>query len=215
MLCTPDLLFWNMIGFILKSQWNKKSRGKLNKIDDLSTHFWIFENITSFQTGHEGIHGHPSYKRTLADCFKSQVLVSCVMFLDFCKAFDTVSPRTLLGKMSSPHLDKHTMSWLRTQAQNVTVNGLTTGLRSVTSWFCQPWPCALQNVHKWLGCSTRRDTKQICQKHYTRRSFQALWRKGGSAEGPWWMRVGQSSTIWSSTKGFCIWIGVILNVQTD
>lgn len=47
------------------------------------------------------------------------------------------------------------------KAQGVTANGLTTGLRPVTSDFCHPWPCAPQHVHKRLGCRARRETKQV------------------------------------------------------
>ncbi|KAF4804844.1 RNA-directed DNA polymerase from mobile element jockey-like protein [Turdus rufiventris] len=59
-----------------------------------------------------------------------------VIFLDFSKAFDTVSPRILLDKMSSPQLDKHIMqwvsNWLTGGAQRVIVNGVT-DWRPVTS----------------------------------------------------------------------------------
>jgi len=57
--------------------------------------------------------------------------------LDFSKAFDTVSHRILLDKMSSTQLDKSitrwVSNWLTGQAQRVTVNGVTSGWRSVTS----------------------------------------------------------------------------------
>uniref|UniRef100_A0A8B9D0S9 Reverse transcriptase domain-containing protein n=1 Tax=Anser brachyrhynchus TaxID=132585 RepID=A0A8B9D0S9_9AVES len=60
-----------------------------------------------------------------------------VIFLDFSKAFDTVSHRTLLDKMSSIQLNKTIMrwvsNWLTGRAQRVVVNGATSGWRMVTS----------------------------------------------------------------------------------
>lgn len=58
-------------------------------------------------------------------------------FLDFSKAFDTVSHSILLDKMSSIQLDKYTMRWVNSwmvgQAQSVTANGVTSGWWPVTS----------------------------------------------------------------------------------
>ena len=55
-----------------------------------------------------------------------------VTFLDFSKAFDTVSHSLLLDKMSSTQLDKHVTqqvsNWLMGRAQRVTVNGAYIGL---------------------------------------------------------------------------------------
>ncbi|GAB0187060.1 mitochondrial enolase superfamily member 1 [Grus japonensis] len=60
-----------------------------------------------------------------------------VIFLDFSKAFDTVSHSILLDKMSSIQLDKNIVrwvsNWLMGQAQRVMVNGVTSGWRPVTS----------------------------------------------------------------------------------
>ena len=57
--------------------------------------------------------------------------------MDFSEAFDTVSHSILLDKMSSTQLDKSIIcwvsNWLTGQAQRVTVNGVTSGWRPVTS----------------------------------------------------------------------------------
>ncbi|KAJ7415280.1 RNA-directed DNA polymerase from mobile element jockey-like protein [Willisornis vidua] len=55
-----------------------------------------------------------------------------LIFLDFSKAFDTVTHRILLDKMSSTQLNKHIMwwmsNWLMGQAQKVIVNGVASDL---------------------------------------------------------------------------------------
>ncbi|XP_074936433.1 uncharacterized protein LOC142051152 isoform X2 [Phalacrocorax aristotelis] len=60
-----------------------------------------------------------------------------VIFLDFSKAFDTVSHSLLLGKMSSTQLDKRVTrwvsNWLGGRAQRVLVDGVTWGWWPVTS----------------------------------------------------------------------------------
>ncbi|GAB0207904.1 mitochondrial enolase superfamily member 1 [Grus japonensis] len=60
-----------------------------------------------------------------------------VIFLDFSKAFDTVSHSILLDKMSSIQFDKNiarwVSNWLTGRAQRVMVNGVTSGWRPVTS----------------------------------------------------------------------------------
>uniref|UniRef100_A0A8C3BXM4 Reverse transcriptase domain-containing protein n=1 Tax=Cairina moschata TaxID=8855 RepID=A0A8C3BXM4_CAIMO len=60
-----------------------------------------------------------------------------VIFLDFSKAFDMVSHRILLDKMSSIQLNKNIIqrvsNWLTGRAQRVVVNGATSGWRMVTS----------------------------------------------------------------------------------
>uniref|UniRef100_A0A8B9CM06 Reverse transcriptase domain-containing protein n=1 Tax=Anser brachyrhynchus TaxID=132585 RepID=A0A8B9CM06_9AVES len=60
-----------------------------------------------------------------------------VIFLDFSKAFDTVSHRILLDKMSSIQLNKNIIrwvsNWLMGRAQRVVVNGDTSGWWTVTS----------------------------------------------------------------------------------
>uniref|UniRef100_A0A8B9ZV34 Reverse transcriptase domain-containing protein n=1 Tax=Anas zonorhyncha TaxID=75864 RepID=A0A8B9ZV34_9AVES len=60
-----------------------------------------------------------------------------VIFLDFSKAFDTVSHRILLDKMSTIQLNKNIIrwvsNWLTGRAQRVMVNGAASGWRAVTS----------------------------------------------------------------------------------
>ena len=60
-----------------------------------------------------------------------------VGFLDFSKAFDTVSHSILLDKISSTQLDKSIMcwvsNWLMGRAQRVMVNGATSGWWPVTN----------------------------------------------------------------------------------
>ncbi|KAJ7407238.1 rna-directed dna polymerase from mobile element jockey-like [Pitangus sulphuratus] len=58
-----------------------------------------------------------------------------VIFLDFSKAFDTISHRILLDKLSCTQLDKHILwwmsNWLTSQAQRVIVNGVTSDWRQI------------------------------------------------------------------------------------
>uniref|UniRef100_A0A8B9VR48 Reverse transcriptase domain-containing protein n=1 Tax=Anas zonorhyncha TaxID=75864 RepID=A0A8B9VR48_9AVES len=69
----------------------------------------------------------------LADQGKPTVLI----FLDFSKAFDTVSHMILLDKMSGMQLNKNIIrwgsNWLTDRAQRVVVNGATSGWQKVTS----------------------------------------------------------------------------------
>ncbi|KAK4806854.1 hypothetical protein QYF61_012575 [Mycteria americana] len=60
-----------------------------------------------------------------------------VVYLDFSKAFDTVSPRILLEKLAAHGLDRCTLRWVKNwldgQAQRVVVNGVYSGWWPVTS----------------------------------------------------------------------------------
>ena len=52
-----------------------------------------------------------------------------IVYLDFSKAFDTVSHSILLGKLAACDLDKYTLCWIKKLlvglAQRVVVNGVT------------------------------------------------------------------------------------------
>ena len=56
-----------------------------------------------------------------------------VIFLDFSKAFDTVSHGILLEKVASHGLDKCTLHWMDGRAQRVVVNGVKSSWWHVTS----------------------------------------------------------------------------------
>ncbi|KAK4812027.1 LOW QUALITY PROTEIN: hypothetical protein QYF61_025018 [Mycteria americana] len=56
-----------------------------------------------------------------------------VVYLDFSKAFDTVSHSILLEKLAAHGLDGHTLCWLDGQAQRVVVNGIKSSWWPVTS----------------------------------------------------------------------------------
>ncbi|KAJ7411111.1 RNA-directed DNA polymerase from mobile element jockey-like protein [Willisornis vidua] len=64
-----------------------------------------------------------------------------IILLDFSKAFNTVSHRILLDKMSRTQLDKHIMWWVSNQltgrAQRVTVNVVTSDWQPVTTGLLQ------------------------------------------------------------------------------
>ena len=60
-----------------------------------------------------------------------------VVYLDFSKAFDTVSPSILLGKLAAHGLDRYTLLWVRnwidSHAQWVVVKGVKSSWRPVSS----------------------------------------------------------------------------------
>ena len=56
-----------------------------------------------------------------------------VAYPDFSKAFDTVSHSILLGKLAAHGLDRHTLCWVKGQAQRVVMNGVKSSWLLVTS----------------------------------------------------------------------------------
>ena len=60
-----------------------------------------------------------------------------VVYLDFSKAFDTVSHSILLVKLAAQGLDERTLCWVKNwldgRAQRVVVNGVKSSWRLVTS----------------------------------------------------------------------------------
>ncbi|GAB0178158.1 mitochondrial enolase superfamily member 1 [Grus japonensis] len=60
-----------------------------------------------------------------------------VVYLDFSKAFDTISHSILLQKLAAHGLDGHILRWVKNwldgQAQRVVVNGVTSSWQPVTS----------------------------------------------------------------------------------
>ncbi|RMC19343.1 hypothetical protein DUI87_03952 [Hirundo rustica rustica] len=80
-----------------------------------------------------------------------------IIISHFSKAFDTVSHRILLDKMSSAQLGTHHV--MGEQVAHVpftgtrgTVNGVTSACHWWGSTGLHPWPCVLQHLHKLLGC---------------------------------------------------------------
>ena len=60
-----------------------------------------------------------------------------VVYLDFSKAFDTVSHSILLQKLAAHGLDRYTFGWIRNwlegQAQQVVMNGTKSSWRPITN----------------------------------------------------------------------------------
>ncbi|RMB99845.1 hypothetical protein DUI87_23623 [Hirundo rustica rustica] len=87
---------------------------------------WKLANVTPFTKRVGG--------RILVTCLVDAGRAVDVVYLDFSKAFDTVSHSTLLDKLEARGLDRSTLHWIRNwldgQAQRVVVNG------AASSW----WP---------------------------------------------------------------------------
>jgi len=56
-----------------------------------------------------------------------------VVYLDFSKAFDTVSHNILLGHLRKCGLDEWSVRWIENKTQRVVISGAESGWRPVTS----------------------------------------------------------------------------------
>ena len=78
-----------------------------------------------------------------------------VVYLDFSKAFDTVSHSILLGKLAAHGLDRYNLLWVRIwlegRGQWVVVNGVTTGVVNGV-------PAEVQLVTHFKWCPSGVDT---------------------------------------------------------
>ena len=73
----------------------------------------------------------------LATCLMDEGKAVDIVYLDFSKAFDTVSHGIILQKLAVCGLDRYTLGWVRNwlegQAQRVVVNGVKSSWRPVMS----------------------------------------------------------------------------------
>ncbi|RMC07423.1 hypothetical protein DUI87_16888 [Hirundo rustica rustica] len=106
----------------------------------------ITQNLQDGQGLRPSQHGFRSGRSCLTNLTSFYHQVTClvdagkavgVVYLDFSKAFDTVSHSTLLDKLAARGLDKSTLCWVRNWldgcAQRVMVNGAASSWRPVTS----------------------------------------------------------------------------------
>ncbi len=93
----------------------------------------------------------------LVTCLVDEGKAADVVYLDFSKAFDTVSHSILLQKLAVRGLDRYTLGWVRNwledRAQRMVVKGVKSSLQPVTSGYSpaeagSPW---LGQVRSWLG----------------------------------------------------------------
>ncbi|RMB95402.1 hypothetical protein DUI87_28123 [Hirundo rustica rustica] len=83
-----------------------------------------------------------------------------IVYLDFSKAFDTISRITVLEKMASNGLDWYTLQWVKNcldrQAQKVVMNGVTSNwsLVGFPSAQCQDQSCLTSLSMIWIKGSS-------------------------------------------------------------
>ncbi|RMC20652.1 hypothetical protein DUI87_01504 [Hirundo rustica rustica] len=104
-------------------------------LENYSTFFSNYKTVESLSEQWLAEKGHDMIKLVthLVDAGRAVDVV----YLDFSKAFDTVSHSTLLDKLAARGLDRSTlcwvMNWLDGQAQRVVVNGAASSWQPVTS----------------------------------------------------------------------------------
>ncbi|KAK4821563.1 hypothetical protein QYF61_022223, partial [Mycteria americana] len=139
------LVDWRLANVMpIHKKGQKEDLGKYRPVSLTSVPGKVMEQIIlSAITRH---HGFRKGRSCLTNLISFYDKVTClvdegkavdVVYLDFSKAFDTISPSILLEKLAAHGLDRHTPRWVKNwldgQAQRVVVNGVKSSCQPFTS----------------------------------------------------------------------------------